>query len=57
MQEEPTPLCEWHEGWEYDNCEPCEAAWDACVASIQYESGEPVEVVLSTNPYRKSGEA
>ena len=29
MQEEPTPMCEWHEGYEYDNCEPCETAWEA----------------------------
>lgn len=29
-----------------------ERAWDACVASMKYEDGSPVEIVASVNPYR-----
>lgn len=29
-----------------------EVVWDACVASIRYPSGEPVEIVGNINPYR-----
>lgn len=29
------------------------AAWDACVASMVYEDGSPVEIVTLSNPYRK----
>ena len=27
--------------------------WDQCVKSMRYEDGSPVEIVESTNPYRK----
>ena len=27
--------------------------WDKCVKSLRYEDGSPVEIVGSTNPYRK----
>ena len=27
--------------------------WDKCVKSLRYEDGSPVEIVESTNPYRK----
>lgn len=29
-----------------------ERAWDACVRSMRYEDGTPVEIVTMTNPYR-----
>ena len=27
--------------------------WDKCAESLRYEDGSPVEIVESTNPYRK----
>jgi len=35
-QPDRVALCEWHEGYEYDNCPPCEAAWEAW-ADIQVD--------------------
>lgn len=42
------------ESWttEHDR-QVAERAWDACVASMKYEDGTPVEIVASVNPYRK----
>lgn len=35
----------------------CAAGWDACIASMRYEDGTPVEIVHSVNPYRTGGAA
>jgi len=35
-QPDRVTLCEWHEGYEYDNCPPCEAEWEAW-ADIQVD--------------------
>lgn len=32
------------------------AGWDACLKSLRYEDGTPVEIVSFTNPYRTGEE-